>query len=104
MYAIIRTGGKQAKVREGDVIDVERLRGEDDETVSFTPLLVVADDGTVTSGRSALAGASVSAKIVGSGRGEKIDVFKYKNKSGYRRRSGHRQQFTTIEITKIQLS
>jgi len=100
MYAIIRSGGKQSKVREGDVIDVERLRTDGDD-VSFTPLLVVQDDGTVISGRDSLSKATVSAKIVGGGAGDKVDVFKYKNKTGYRRRSGHRQKFTTIEITKI---
>jgi large subunit ribosomal protein L21 len=100
MYAIIRTGGKQAKVEEGDVIDVERLPASGDE-ISFTPLLVVNDKGTVFSGRAELKAASVTAKVVSEGSGEKIDIFKYKNKTGYRRRSGHRQKFTTIEITKI---
>ena len=100
MYAIIRSGGKQSKVSEGDVIDVEQLKVDGDE-VTFTPLLVVDAKGTVFSGRKALQSAQVTAKIVGSGKGDKIDVFKYKNKTGYRRRSGHRQRFTTIEITKI---
>jgi large subunit ribosomal protein L21 len=100
MYAIIRSGGKQSKVSEGDVIDVEKLKG-DGEEFTFTPLLVVDDKGTVFSGRDALKGASVTAKIVGSGSGEKIDIFKYKAKTGYRKRGGHRQKFTTIEITKI---
>lgn len=101
MYAIIRTGGKQAKVEEGDVIDVERLGVPGDE-LSFTPLLVVNDKGTVFSGRNELKSAKVTAKVVGDGSGEKIDIFKYKAKTGYRRRGGHRQKFTTIEITKIQ--
>ena len=100
MYAIIRTGGKQAKVQEGDVIDVERL-SSDGEEISFTPLLVVNDKGKVFSGRDKLKTATVTAKVVGDGSGEKIDIFKYKAKTGYRRRSGHRQKFTTIEITKI---
>jgi len=101
MYAIIRTGGKQAKVQEGDVIDVERL-GVDGDEVSFTPLLVVNDKGKVFSGRDNLKTAKVTAKVVGGGAGQKIDIFKYKAKTGYRRRSGHRQKFTSIEITKIQ--
>ncbi len=101
MYAIIRTGGKQAKVKEGDVIDVERLRADGDD-VSFTPLLVVNDKGKVFSGRETLKTAKVSAKVISEGAGQKIDIFKYKAKTGYRRRSGHRQKFTTIEITKIQ--
>ena len=100
MYAIIRAGGKQAKVREGDVIDVERIKTADDE-VTFTPLLVVADDGTVLSDRKSLEKATVTAKIVGESQGEKIDIFKYKNKTGYRRRQGHRQKYTRIEVTKI---
>jgi len=99
MYAIIRTGGKQAKVREGDVIDVERLRG--DGEVTFTPLLVVDDKGTVYSDREELKAAQVVAKVVGEGSGPKIDIFKYKAKTGYRRRQGHRQRYTTIEVTKI---
>ncbi len=101
MYAIIRTGGKQSKVYEGDVIDVERLPSDGDE-VSFIPLLVVNDKGRVFSGRDKLKTAKVTARVVGAGASEKIDIFKYKAKSGYRRRAGHRQKFTTIEITKIQ--
>jgi len=100
MYAIIRAGGKQAKVREGDVIDVERIKSADDE-VTFTPLLVVADDGSVVSDAKSLEKATVTAKILGESQGEKIDIFKYKNKTGYRRRQGHRQKYTRIEVTKI---
>jgi large subunit ribosomal protein L21 len=99
MYAIIRSGGKQAKVAEGDVIDVEKLRADDE--VTFTPLLVVDDSGTVFSKRDDLAGAKVVARVVGDSAGPKIDIFKYKNKTGYRRRQGHRQKYTTIEITSI---
>ena len=100
MYAIIRAGGKQAKVREGDTIDVERIKSEGD-SVTFTPLLLVGDDGTVVSDKSELAKASVIAEIVGESRGEKIDIFKYKNKTGYRRRQGHRQRYTRIHVTDI---
>jgi large subunit ribosomal protein L21 len=99
MYAIIRTGGKQTKVREGDVIDVERLRA--DGKVEFTPLLVVDSKGKVFSKRDQLKNAKVEANVVGDSSGDKIDIFKYKNKSGYRRRQGHRQRYTAIEITKI---
>lgn len=102
MYAIIRAGGKQAKVQSGDVIEVERIKG-DDEKLTFQPLLVVDDDGNTLSDRSALAKASVTAKVLGETAGEKLHVFKYKNKSGYRRRQGHRQKYTRIEITGIKL-
>ncbi len=100
MYAIIRTGGKQAKVRAGDVIDVERLKGADDE-VTFTPILVVDEDGTTVTDRDALAKATVTAKVLGENRGDKLDIFKYKNKTGYRRRMGHRQIYTRLEITDV---
>ena len=102
MYAIIRTGGKQTKVQSGDVIDIERVKTDDDK-LTFEPLLVVDDDGNAVSDRTALAKASVTAKVLGESDGPKIDIFKYKNKSGYRRRQGHRQKYTRIEITGIKL-
>jgi large subunit ribosomal protein L21 len=102
MYAIIRTGGKQTKVRPGDVIDVELLK-TDDENVTFTPLLVVDDSGAAISDRTLLAKATVSAKVLGEGKGDKIDIFKYKNKTGYRRRQGHRQRYTSLQVTDIAL-
>jgi len=102
MYAIIRAGGKQAKVQSGDVIDIERVKG-DSEQLSFSPLLVVDDKGTAVSDRSLLANATVTAKVLGEGQGPKIDIYKYKNKTGYSRRQGHRQKYTRIEITGIEL-
>jgi large subunit ribosomal protein L21 len=102
MYAIIRAGGKQAKVQSGDVIEIERLKGDDTE-ITFEPLLVVDDEGNAVSDHKALAKAKVSAKVLGETQGDKIDIFKYKNKSGYRRRQGHRQKYTRIEITGINL-
>jgi large subunit ribosomal protein L21 len=102
MYAIIRAGGKQAKVQSGDVIEIERVKGDSDK-LSFAPLLVVDDDGNAVSDRDVLARATVSAKILGESVGPKIDIFKYKNKTGYRRRQGHRQKYTQIEITEIKL-
>jgi len=102
MYAIIRAGGKQAKVHSGDVIEIERIKSGD-EKLTFAPLLVVDDDGNTLSDRTVLAKASVTAKVLGEVAGEKIDIFKYKNKSGYRRRQGHRQKYTRIEITGIKL-
>ena len=102
MYAIIRTGGKQTKVRPGDVIDVELLK-TDDENVTFVPLLVVDDSGAAISDRKVLADAVVSAKVLGEAKGDKIDIFKYKNKTGYRRHLGHRQTYTQIRVTSIDL-
>ena len=102
MYAIIRTGGKQSKVHEGDVIDVERLKNADD-TVQFTPLLVVDADGNAISDRAQLNNLKVEAKVLGEAQGPKVDIFKYKNKTGYRRRQGHRQKYTTLEVTAIEL-
>ena len=102
MYAIIRAGGKQAKVRSGDVIEVERVKNPG-ETIEFQPMLVVDDDGQTHSAADALSGATVTAKVLGEVKGDKIDIFKYKNKTGYRRRMGHRQKYTRIEITGIDL-
>ena len=101
MYAIIRAGGKQAKVQEGDVIDVERIKAEGE--VAFTPLLIVNDDGSVISDRAALDKLTVTTEVVGDSTGPKIDIFKYKNKTGYRRRAGHRQKYTRLEVKKIEL-
>ncbi len=101
MYAIIRVGGKQAKVSPGDVIDVERIKSGD-EHVSYVPLLVVDDKGETITDRDKLAKMSVTAKVLGESRGPKIDIFKYKNKTGYRRRQGHRQTYTTIEVIGIE--
>lgn len=100
MYAIIRTGGKQAKVREGDVLDVELLKGEGE--IELTPLLVVGEDGSVTSDRATLAEAKVVVEIVGPATGPKVEIFKYKNKTGYRNRQGHRQKYTRIRVARIE--
>ncbi len=101
MYAIIRAGGKQAKVRAGDLIEVERVKDAAD-TIEYQPILLVDDDGITHSGSEALAGAAVKARVIGETKGDKIDIFKYKNKSGYRRRMGHRQTYTQLEITGIE--
>ena len=102
MYAIIRAGGKQAKVELGDVIDIERVKG-DHEELTFAPLLVVDDEGESHSDREKLSEATVTGKVLGETQGEKIDIFKYKNKTGYRRHQGHRQKYTRVEITGINL-
>ncbi|NNC91319.1 MAG: 50S ribosomal protein L21 [Acidimicrobiia bacterium] len=99
MYAVIKTGGRQAKVQEGDVLQVERMRESGD--VSFEPVLIAADDGTVITDRGALAKMLVKGKVLGEVRGKKVDVFHYRNKSGYRKSAGHRQTYTSVEITEI---
>jgi len=100
MYAVIQTGGKQYKVAEGDRLDVELLDGED---VTLRPVLVV--DGTqVLATPGALAAASVTARVVGRAKGPKVRGFTYKNKSNQRRSWGHRQHYSTIEITAISTS
>ena len=102
MYAIICAGGKQAKVQVGDVIEIERVKDPGD-SVTFVPLLVVSDDGDSVSDRAKLADAKVTAEVLGETKGEKIDIFKYKNKSGYRRHMGHRQKYTQVRVTAIDL-
>jgi large subunit ribosomal protein L21 len=102
MYAVIKTGGKQYKVAAGDVIEVERLKIKgDDPTLTLTPLFVVDDDGKAISGADKLADFKVGVKVVGDTKGDKITVFKYRNKSGYASKTGHRQQYSMIEITSI---
>jgi large subunit ribosomal protein L21 len=100
MYAVIQTGGKQYRVAEGDRLDVELLDGDD---VSLQPVLLV-DGEQVLSTKSALSGVSVTARIVGHAKGPKIKGFTYKNKSNQRRSWGHRQHYSTIEITAISKS
>ena len=101
MYAIIQTGGKQYRVTEGDVLMVEKLEVAEGEVVEFDQVLTVVKDGEVMIGKPLVAGAKVAAKIMTHGKGKKIRVFKYKAKSNYRRRQGHRQPFTKIVIEKI---
>ena len=100
MYAVIRTGGKQERVEQGQRVDVELLGKGEGEEVSFTPVLVVDGD-TVVASASDLAGAQVTARVVGQTKGPKIRGFTYKNKTNQRRHWGHRQKYTTIEITGI---
>ena len=100
MYAIIATGGKQYRVSEGDVIYIEKIDADVDSTVSFDVLLV-GNEGDVKVGTPVVEGVKVECKVVGQIRGEKIIVFKYKSKKNYRRKQGHRQPYTKVEITKI---
>ncbi len=103
MYAIIKTGGRQAKVSPGDVVSVDRIDGVGD-TVTFTPLLVVSDDGTTITEPDRLGGATVTAEVLeADDKGPKIDIFTYQAKTGRRRRKGHRQRYTTVRVTGIDL-
>lgn len=102
MYAIIETGGKQYRVSEGDVITIEKLEANEGETVQFDRVLTVVKDGSVTLGKPVIAGATVTGQVMAQGKGKKILVFKYKAKSNYRRRQGHRQPFTKVVIEKIE--
>ena len=101
MQAIIEACGKQYKVAEGDVIFMEKLGAEADETVTFDKVLAILDGDKATFGAPVVEGAKVEGKVVGQVRGEKIVVFKYKSKKNYRRKQGHRQPYTKVEITKI---
>ena len=100
MYAIIATGGKQYKVSEGDEIRVEKLSAADGETVTFDQVLAVSTDDGLKAGADA-AGATVTASVVTTGRAKKVIVAKYKRKTGYHNKNGHRQSYTKVKIDKI---
>lgn len=102
MHAVIKTGGKQYTVNPGDLIDVELLSGEPGEAVEFKEVLMVSNDkGEVQVGSPIVENAVVKAKIVGEKKGKKIIVFKFKRRKDYRNKNGHRQRYTTVEITDI---
>ena len=101
MYAIIKTGGKQYCVEEGKVITNEKLDVEAGAEVAFDEVLLVSGD-SVKIGQPTVAGAKVTGKVLEQGKGAKIRIFKYKAKSNYRRRQGHRQPFTKVQIEKIE--
>ncbi len=102
MYAIIATGGKQYKVSEGDVIRVEKLGLEVGESVVFDSILAI-NDGELKLGAPKLDGASVSAKVISNAKAKKVIVYKYKRKTGYHKKNGHRQQLSVVKIEKINL-
>jgi large subunit ribosomal protein L21 len=101
VYAVIRAGGKQFKVAEGDVIEIERVA--DGSKLEFTPLLVVDDDGNAHAAKDDLSKAKVTGKVLSEAKGPKVHIFRYKNKSRYRRRTGHRQKYSSIEISGIKM-
>jgi large subunit ribosomal protein L21 len=100
MYAVFKTGGKQYRVAAGDKLRVEKLPGNVGDAIAFPDVLLVADD-AVKIGRPLVSGAKVEAKIVGQGLGPKVIIFKFRRRKNYRRKRGHRQPFTALEITSI---
>jgi len=100
-YAIIQTGGKQYRVQEGDVIRVESIPSDENDKIRLDDVRMVCREGDVTLGTPIVAGAKVTAQVIGNGLGEKVVVFKYKSKTRYRRRKGHRQSYTDLKVTEI---
>ena len=100
MYAVIKTGGKQYKVSEGDIITIEKLESEAGDKVKFEEVLAV-NDGELKVGDPTVKGATVEASVLKNGRGKKVIVYKYKRKSGYHKKNGHRQLFTEVKIDSI---
>jgi len=101
MYAIIETGGKQYKVHEGDVVFVEKLNAEEGDAVNFDKVLLMSTDSGVTPGKPFVEGAKVEGTVLAQGKAKKIVVFKYKAKKNIRKKQGHRQPFTKVQINKI---
>lgn len=102
MYAVVATGGKQYKVQEGQILRVEKLPGQVGEPITFDQVLLVADGEVVNIGTPVVDKASVSGHIVEQGKAKKVVVFKYKRRKRYRRKQGHRQQFTAVKIDNIE--
>ena len=101
MYAVIATGGKQYRVQEGETIEVEKLGAEAGATVTFDEVLLVSDGAKVQVGTPVVAGAKVTAQVVANTKGEKLLIYKYRRRKGYRRKTGHRQLHTAVKITGI---
>ncbi|MGH8937884.1 MAG: 50S ribosomal protein L21 [Actinomycetes bacterium] len=100
MYAIVRAGGRQEKVAVGDVLEIDRVQAAPGDSVEL-PVLLLVDGEKVTTDQKTLAKASVTVEVVGGTKGPKIDILKFKNKTGYRRRQGHRQKLTQVQVTGI---
>ena len=103
MYAIVRSGGTQQKVAVGDVIEIDKVTSGVGDSVTL-PVLLLVDGENVTADADRLAGASVTAEVLGATKGPKITILKYKNKTGYRKRQGHRQKYTQVKVTDISAS
>ena len=102
MHAIIETGGKQYKVTEGDTLFIEKLEAEAGQAITFDKVLAILDGNKATFGAPVVEGASVAATVVKNGKGKKVRIFKYNPKKGYRKRQGHRQPYTKVQIGAIQ--
>ena len=102
MFAVVRTGGKQARVAPGDSIRIERLEGAVGDTIELSEVLLVGDEGEPRVGAPLVEGAKVVGTITAQGRGDKITVFKMKRRKGYRRKQGHRQAYTELRVDKIE--
>ena len=103
VYAIVQTGGKQYRVHPGDTVRVETLPGDEGDLIELDDVRMVSEDGDVKLGTPSIDGAKVTAEIIGNGRGKKVIVFKYKAKTRYRRKNGHRQNYTDLRVTDISL-
>jgi len=101
VYAIVRSGGRQHKVAAGDVVEIDKVEAKVGDSVHLTPLLLVDGD-AVTTAAAALAEVTVTAEVLAETKGPKIKLIKFKNKSGYKKRQGHRQRYTQVKITSIQ--
>ena len=102
MYAVIKTGGKQYKVQEGDTLRVEKLEGTEGGEIEFNDVLMFSDGENVTLGQPAIEDAIVKGHILEQGKGKKVLIFKFKRRKGYRNLRGHRQQYTAVKIDSIQ--
>ena len=101
MYAVVESGGKQYRVEEGDTLRVEKLPGDVGQTIAFDNVLLYSDGETVKVGQPVLSDVAVNGHIVEQGKADKIIVFKYKRRKRFRRKQGHRQQYTAVKIDKI---
>lgn len=101
MYAVVVTGGKQYRVEQGEWLRVEKLEGEEGSVVSLDRVLMIADGDSIKVGAPALEGATVTAEIIGQGRGKKVDIVKFRRRKHSRKHQGHRQSYTEIKITSI---
>jgi len=102
MYAVIKTGGKQYRVSEGDILRVEKLNAENGASIEFDQVLMVADGDDVKLGAPILSGGKVAAQVLSNGKGKKVEIIKFKRRQGYHRKQGHRQLYTEVKITGIQ--